>query len=37
MKEFFDDYDMTREDPATDLSGNADFAGEDPVNEEELV
>ena len=37
MKDFFDDYDMTREDPAAELSGNADLAGEDPVNEEELV
>ncbi len=37
MKNFFDDYDMTREDQAAELSGNADLAGEDPVNEEELV
>ena len=35
MKEYFDDYDMTREDPASDLPGNADPADMESVNEEE--
>ena len=35
MKECFDDYDMTREDPAADLPGNADPVDMEPVNEEE--
>ena len=37
MKDFFDDYDMTREDPAADLPGNADPVDMEPVNEEEPV
>ena len=36
MKEYFDDYDMIREDPEEDLSGTEDPARE-PVNEEEPV
>ena len=35
MKDYFDDYDMTREDPAADLSGTEDPAVCEPVNAEE--
>ena len=36
MKDYYDDYDMTREDPAADLPGHTEPVIEDPVNEEEL-
>ena len=36
MKDYYDDYDMTREDPAADLPGNADPVIEVPMDEEEL-
>ena len=36
MKDYYDDYVMTREDPAADLPGHTEPVIEDPVNEEEL-